>query len=753
MTGTWIGKTRSNGLWSNINDYVKKYSDVNNISDDEPWLRRWHELITIHKITKSKRDYEFIAYVITGNPEATVNECLQHLFALIPFLDQHIEITATSVNGSIQYIYHDNELEHKDTPDDEQFDVNRYSTLQQENEANEQADKDLESVLKSDNSSTVNSPDTDLYNQALDTATSTLKKLSDYTGDPPTTSDDQDGLILDRIKTLCDFHTNTFKDTITGLSTNNERALRHIHNESFENFCEQCNSHIEDELTKLEETLQKRLHAFDMEIENKLHTYKTQLNKIEFPSKPTQQKPATQRHFKSPEPSKISSNNIRTTPRTPIGNFGATKTSVDTIPIQNFFQHNLKFEHQGDVYFLQDRDFLKNSPKIETPVSVDDGLTIYSQLQKNALIYNIFLTPIDEITIWDMDPNSVPTTCNLEIDDVHNFQQTYQRSAVAIYTKIQYMDFTKVPFFKQILEHERTSQDGYKVLYGMLCTCHPKLVEKSKQEAPTLATNGNLFSFIRQYTNYIASEQIANRHYTDLEKLSFVMTILENDGRFDKALAQLRILKNMFEEISKTTPQAKFPASLTLETLPYTIMKSYTAEEKHALFIDNNTTAVVRTFNNTRKTFRNNNNENNTRKRTNTTCKCCGISGHDVETSGCDFAASLLLTTNYLKENPYKKRNIITTFKMYQKQRLDNIKTRDSLSTRIKRSAQNKRIGITPTVQLLIEAIGDTIEDSTTDTTTDDILDISDILLDDSDNTGTDENFHDTVDPTTDSHE
>ena len=230
--------------------------------------------------------------------------------------------------------------------------------------------------------------------------------------------------------------------------------------------------------------------------------------------------------------------------------FGATESERDMVLIQNYFQHNLKFEHEGSTYYLKDKDFLKNSPKIEIPTSVDDGLTIYSQLQKNALIYNIFINPIDKISIWDMSPNTVPTTCNLDVDDPHNFQQAYQCSAVAIYTKLQNTNMAKVPFFKQIVEHERTSQDGYKVLYGMLCICHPKLVEKSKQDPPTLKTNGSLFAFIRQYTNYIESERIANRTYTEMEQLSFVMNTLETDGRFDKALGQLRIHKNMFVEIS-----------------------------------------------------------------------------------------------------------------------------------------------------------------------------------------------------------
>ena len=448
----------------------------------------------------------------------------------------------------------------------------------------------------------------------------------------------------------------------------------------------------------------------------------------------------TPQTIKSPTSTPVHSSNTRT----PLKQFRATQTHRETLPIQNYFQHNLKFEHQGDVYYLQDKDFLKNSPKIEVPTSVDDGLTIYSQLQKNALIYNIFINPIDKIDIWDMSPNTVPTTCNLDIDDPHNFQQAYQRSAVAIYTKLQNTNMAKVPFFKQIIEHERTSQDGYKVLYGMLCICHPRLVEKSKQEPPTLQTNGSLFSFIRQYTNYIESERIANRTYTEIEQLSFIMSVLEADGRFDKALGHLRIHKNMFEEISKTTPNAKFPPSLTVEILPYTIMKSYSTEEKHTLFTDyDNSAPVVRTFKN-RKQSMTQNQIFGQRQRTNTTCRCCGISGHDVESTGCDFAASFLLTSTYLKNNPHMKRTVISKFKKHQEQRLNNFKNKTSLSSRIKKSAQDKRIGISPKIQLLIEAIGDTIEeDQSSVNSEDDIFDVSDILSDDNLNSDTDDNFHD----------
>ena len=183
MTGTWIGKTRSLGLWSNIDKYVKQYSAVNNITDDEPWLKRWNELINVHKIMKKKRDFEFISYVITGNPEATVIECLQHLFSLIPFLDQHIDITATNDNGNIQYIYHEDPIK-APSPKQTQIssnDNNRYATLDRDND-----NKDLESILNSDHSSDTqqHGDNNDVYDQALDSAPSTLQKLSDFATNP-----------------------------------------------------------------------------------------------------------------------------------------------------------------------------------------------------------------------------------------------------------------------------------------------------------------------------------------------------------------------------------------------------------------------------------------------------------------------------------------------------------------------------------------------------------------------------------------
>ena len=225
------------------------------------------------------------------------------------------------------------------------------------------------------------------------------------------------------------------------------------------------------------------------------------------------------------------------------------------------------------------------------------------------------------------------------------------------------------------------------------------------------------------------------------------MSALESDGRFEKALSNLRIHKNMYEELSKTSSQAKFPPSLTIEILPYTIMKSYTTEEKQELFTDVDTIPVVRAFSNNKRTFKNNRPHNNNCLRIDTICTCCGISGHDVATTGCDYAASFLLTKDYLKRNPHMKRNIINNFKTYQSSKLNRMKTRkESISNRIKRSAQDKRIGISPTIKLFIEAIGDAFEEDDESSQPTDIFDISDILSESNNNQDESDHFHDTTD-------
>ena len=64
----------------------------------------------------------------------------------------------------------------------------------------------------------------------------------------------------------------------------------------------------------------------------------------------------------------------------------------------------------------------------------------------------------------------------------------------------------------------------------------PKACRETKLEAPSMETNGNLFTFVRKYSNYIECEKISNNHYSDMEQLTYVTNTLDIDGRFEKAL-------------------------------------------------------------------------------------------------------------------------------------------------------------------------------------------------------------------------
>ena len=81
-------------------------------------------------------------------------------------------------------------------------------------------------------------------------------------------------------------------------------------------------------------------------------------------------------------------------------------------------------------------------------------------------------------------------------------------------------------------------------------------------------------------------------------------------------------------------------------------MNVYWEREKQELFGTNNnvTPPTVRAIMyNKRRPPQSTNNA--PRQRIHNVCECCGIAGHDVRTTGCDFAASLMLANDFLQQN------------------------------------------------------------------------------------------------------
>ena len=584
MSTVWVGQSRCHALWVTIDKYVKHYVTEHDV-EEEPWYKKWYKLIHKDMLLDKERQFQFLAFQITGDPDSTVYDCIQSLFNLIPKLTEHIEIIDINEKGNIQYIVHN-------TPSVKpNLGNNPYKSLQDTHEDDDtstnasppQPSTNIPPTVRniSPITSTDNTPTRifkSVYIEAT-TALDAMQKSDEKHTDPhlPTET-------TEFIANICSIYAHmksNFEQSCTTTVRRHETLLHTTATRELNTFSEQYNDLRQKSCRQFDIDLQQRYQNKIDTLENKIKTLEQKLQSITS-ALPTTSASSAPTMYSSPKPTTPrSSTNVRK-------NFGPTKSpninsTTNTIP--HYFQtNNLKFEHQGDEYYLQDKDFIKNSPKIQAPDTEDDALTLYSQIQKNAIVYNIFLTPIDKITIWDHSPTSVPTTCNLTNTDDPTYYQAYQRSAVAIYTKLQTMDFSTVPVFKTLLDHERSSQDGYKVLYTMLCTCHPNLIEKAKIEPPNMTPNGNLFTFIRKYSNYIECERISKRSYTDMEILTFVTDTLDSDRRFEKALNIIRIQKNLHEEMLAINPKNPFPNSLTLETLPYTIMKVYSIAEKHLLW-------------------------------------------------------------------------------------------------------------------------------------------------------------------------
>ncbi len=140
-------------------------------------------------------------------------------------MDQHIEITATNhTNGNIQYVYHDEQIHQPYTEPKNIVNDNVYAPLTiLDQNTDSQAERDLSSILTSDNSTELQQQKPDIYNQALDNATSTLKKLSDFLDQkpPPTPVKINNNQFSENLKKISDESTLAFKLHINHLVTEN----------------------------------------------------------------------------------------------------------------------------------------------------------------------------------------------------------------------------------------------------------------------------------------------------------------------------------------------------------------------------------------------------------------------------------------------------------------------------------------------------------------------------------------------------
>ena len=101
-TSFWIGKSSSHKLWHHVNDYVSDYTSEHQSELESDWFRKWYFLIHDIKISDKSREFQVIALSITGNPDATIDDCLNTILDLVPSLRQYFTVLERTDKGTLK---------------------------------------------------------------------------------------------------------------------------------------------------------------------------------------------------------------------------------------------------------------------------------------------------------------------------------------------------------------------------------------------------------------------------------------------------------------------------------------------------------------------------------------------------------------------------------------------------------------------------------------------------------------------------
>ena len=100
----WTGKGTAYRIWTDINKYIESYTSKNPHKLESSWFKKWYNYYHISKIGDETLPLPVAAIVITGNPHASIYDCVKVLFNLIPNLQQHLIVQEIGKNnGNIRY--------------------------------------------------------------------------------------------------------------------------------------------------------------------------------------------------------------------------------------------------------------------------------------------------------------------------------------------------------------------------------------------------------------------------------------------------------------------------------------------------------------------------------------------------------------------------------------------------------------------------------------------------------------------------
>ena len=247
-------------------------------------------------------------------------------------------------------------------------------------------------------------------------------------------------------------------------------------------------------------------------------------------------------------------------------------------PTKYYKNYADNFTIDGNEYQIRVKKFQDD----ETPLQCDDSgefLTTYASLCQIAAPYGVLISDIKTIETWDRAFYEEPPTCPYESDDFtsrQNYAKAYSLMSLAIATKLRtYVKFGP-DYLAAKLAVNRYNNDGYRMLYELLLTSHPKL-QRNKAVKPGKPTfEGDMAKYIHRFRNWLEYQKSRkNPHLYDDDEIA------------DEVLLGIKlsvfgdVLKKGISEVEqkldtwKNGDSASFPELLRLDNIGRSIMLYY----------------------------------------------------------------------------------------------------------------------------------------------------------------------------------
>ena len=236
---------------------------------------------------------------------------------------------------------------------------------------------------------------------------------------------------------------------------------------------------------------------------------------------------------------------------------------------RNYQDHMLHDDTKGAMCYFHDGDMTwmlhdafaktnKHTPK-RTLQESTEILEVYEDIRDRAQSHGIRMTNLEDITKWK--DQQAPPTCPYNEHDTVDYRRVYLLATAAIYQRIVgTLSFKHCDIYQRYVTQYREKQDGYAVLYHMLCRTHPALRQVNNVPIPTL--DKDIWTFIKAYRGYVQLKLLNGEDIPHDTQYTYVKRQLLD---FDRATFQdlIQICDGEYL-VWKRNPTEPFPDDLLL---------------------------------------------------------------------------------------------------------------------------------------------------------------------------------------------